>query len=175
MNDNQLYVSPKQRLAGNVCAVVIAIAALVVLILSYCSVLPFDFYKISTGTLLLALGMIFLITAFIQGNSVSLWLSVVFIIPAIISLLCKNGYAKYSDLYPLYIAMPGLGCIVSMLISKQRKRLLKAASVFIFAALIFLFEVFDVLGIGWTLLILLVYIICLLAYVVIYLKKGESK
>ncbi len=175
MNDNQIYVSPKQRLAGNVCAVVISVAALAVLLLSYYGVLPFDIDKIATGTLLAALGIIFMVTAFIQHNSVSLWLSVAFIVPATISLFCKNGVAAYSDLYPLYIATPGLGCVVSMIISKQRKRLFKAALIFFVAAAIFLLDVFDVLGIMWTLAVLFVYVVCLITYVVIYLKRGDNK
>lgn len=175
MAEKQLYVSPKKRKICNITAAVIILTAVIFSLLCYFSVIPLDFSGIITGTILAALGLIFFCNALLQGNSVSMWLAFCFLIPSAVSFLCRSGYASYRQLYPVYIALPGLACLGAMIISREFARLLKASLIFIIAGALFLPEVFGILSIGWTLAVLFLYIAALIMAFVIYLNKGEKK
>ena len=175
MAEKQLYVSPKKRKICNIIAATISLIAAVFAVLCYFGVIPLAFSNVITGTILAAIGLIFFCNALIQGNSVSMWLAFCFIIPAAVSFLCRSGYASYRNIYPVYVALPGLACLGTMIISREFAGLLKAAALFIIAGSIFLPEVFGILSIGWTLAILFVYIAFLIIALIVYFKQGEKK
>ena len=175
MEEKQLYLSPAKKIACNVIDAVIAVAAVVIVVLSYFGAIGMDFGKTATGTILAAVGLIFLLNAIIQGNSVSMWIAFCFLVPSAISFACKVFGCSYAHLYPLYIALPGIACLGAMIISRQFIKLLSAAALFIVAGAIFLLEVTGVLSVGYTLLVLAGYLALLVVLLIIYLRKGEKK
>lgn len=175
MDEQQLELSPRKRLACNISAAIILTASVIFLALCYFHVIDIEFGNVATGCLVGALGIIFFVNSLIQHNSVSMWLSAAFLVPAAVSLACRCGSMSYSQLYPLYIAIPGIGCLMAMPLSKKLTGLFKAIVFFICAAAIFLLEVFDVLSLGWTFVVLGVYVAAWIIYTVIYLTKGENK
>ena len=62
-----------------------------------------------------------------------------------------------------------------MIISREFLRLLAAAAIFVLAGAIFLLQVFGVLSLGYTFIILVAYIVLLAALFIIYLRKGDKK
>lgn len=129
----------------------------------------------NNGVILSALGIVFFVNALIQGNSVSMWLAFCFIVPAVMSFLCKYGITSYGEIYPVYIALPGIACLGAMIISREFWRLTKAALVFFIAAAIFVPHAAGALGMGWTLAMLAGYLVILAAALIVYLNKGEKK
>ena len=175
MEEKQLYLSLAKKTACNIIDCIVALAAIAVILLAYFGVINLDFGKSVTGIALAAVGLIFFINALVQGNSVSMWLAFCFLIPAAISFACKLFGCSYAKLYPLYIALPGLACLGAMIISREFLRLLAAAAIFVLAGAIFLLQVFGVLSLGYTFIILVAYIVLLAALFIIYLRKGDKK
>lgn len=173
--EKQIYVSPKKRRICNIADAAIILAAATVAVLSYFDIIPLKFSSIINGVILSALGIVFFVNALIQGNSVSMWLAFCFIVPAVMSFLCKYGITSYGEIYPVYIALPGIACLGAMIISREFWRLTKAALVFFIAAAIFVPHAAGALGMGWTLAMLAGYLVILAAALIVYLNKGEKK
>ena len=113
--------------------------------------------------------------ALIQWNSVSMWIAFCFIVPSAVSFACRAGAVSYAAIYPVYIALPGIACLGTMIISREFARLIKAALIFLVAGAVFLLETCGILSIGWTLAVLFVYLAALAAAFIVYLNKGEKK
>lgn len=106
--------------------------------------------------ILFAIALILVFSAAVQKNSVALWLAVCFFIPGLITLLVNFTALTYFNLYPLYIAIPGLASLVTLILSRDFKLHLKIAALFCVVAALFFLHSFAVLKIGFILPILLV-------------------
>ena len=129
--DKVLQLTQAQKIAGNIVAGVYTVACGVVLLLAGLGV----FGEVSVGmlalpTVLLTLGLVFLTTAIIQRNSVSLWLAFAFITPAVVSYLASFTDLTYSQLYPLYIAIPAICSLFTMPMSGVNRDHLKTIAFF---------------------------------------------
>ena len=108
-------LTPKRRLACNISAAAVVLVAGLFLLLCGADVIAIKVSRAAAGTLLFAVGLIFLLNALIGRNSVSLWISFCFSVPALVELLVKTDAAGYSELYPLYIAVPAVASLFTML------------------------------------------------------------
>ena len=80
-------LSGGKRLACNLFAAGIVLAAGLFLLLCGIDVIHVKVSRVIVGTLLAAAGLIFFVSALISRNSVSLWLSFCFFVPALVELL----------------------------------------------------------------------------------------
>lgn len=112
-------LSAGRRLVCNISAAAIVLLAGLFLLLCGCGVINADMKKAVCGTLLFALGLIFLVSALVGKNSVSLWLSFCFFVPALVELLVKTTKLGYAELYPLYIAVPAIASFFTMLFTHE--------------------------------------------------------
>ena len=117
-NIEDFEITRSQRLAGNITAGAVTVLCGLFLLLCGVGVIPLSVQKIVLGSLLLSVGLVFLITGFIQKNTVSIWLSFVFITPAVVEFLAKFTPAGYDSLYPMYIAVPAISSFFTMLYSR---------------------------------------------------------
>ena len=108
-----------RRLVINISAAAIVLLAGLFLLLCGVGVLGVEMKKAVCGTLLFAVGLIFLVSALVGKNSVSLWLSFCFFVPALVELLVKTTKAGYAELYPLYIAIPAIASLFTMLFTHE--------------------------------------------------------
>ena len=175
MEEKQLYVSPAKKIACNVVDALIAVAAVAIILLSRFGIIGVPFSQTVVGIALSAAGAVFFINALIQWNSVSMWIAFCFFVPAGVSFACKAFGCSYAELYPIYIAIPGIACLGAMIISREFLKLLTFATLFILAGAIFLLHVFGILGLGYTFVVLIAYIALVTALIVIYLRKGDKK
>lgn len=173
--EKQIYVSPKKRIVCNIVDAVIILAAVAVAVLCRLGIIPWHFSAVISGIVLAGLGLVFFANALIQWNSVSMWIAFCFIVPSAVSFACRAGAVSYAAIYPVYIALPGIACLGTMIISREFARLIKAALIFLVAGAVFLLETCGVLSIGWTLAVLFVYLAALAAAFIVYLNKGEKK
>lgn len=118
VSDEIQELSPARRLACNLIAAGVVLLAGLFLLLCGLDAIPVKVSKAICGTLLCAVGLMFLASALIGNNSVSLWLSVCFLMPALVELLVKTTHAGYAELYPLYIATPAAASLVTMLFTR---------------------------------------------------------
>lgn len=65
-------------------------------------------------TILLTVGLVFLTSALVRRNCVSMWLGFVFIVPAVVSYVCNFTPMTYGKLYPLYIAIPAIASLFTL-------------------------------------------------------------
>lgn len=121
MNDElyEVRLSPKKRLLSNILSAAIIIAAGLFLLLCALGVIKLSASKAICGTLLTAVGASFLTCAIIGRNSVTMWLSFCFLVPALVELLAKTTSAGYKNLYPLYVAIPAIASAVTMFVTRQ--------------------------------------------------------
>lgn len=118
VSDEIRELSPARRLACNLFAAGVVLAAGLFLLLCGLDVIAVKVSRAVVGTLLCAVGLIFLGSALIGNNSVSLWLSACFLMPALVELLVKTTRAGYAELYPLYIATPAVVSLVTMFFTR---------------------------------------------------------
>lgn len=78
---DELNLTRKQRLAGNLTAGGCVIVAGLILLLAGTGVIPASVRQLAVPVLLSAVGAALLLTALIQRNSVSLWISFLFLVP----------------------------------------------------------------------------------------------
>ena len=109
-------------------------------------------------TILLTVGLVFLTTAFVQWNSVSMWLAFVFVVPAAVSYINNFTAASYAQLYPLYIAIPAIASFFTMFMSCSKRDHLYIIGFFGLIALIFAIQSSGLAGWGVTLPVLVVFV-----------------
>ncbi|MDE7395081.1 MAG: hypothetical protein K2M95_03035 [Clostridiales bacterium] len=170
-------LSPRKMMACNITAALIVIAAGVFLLLCGVHVVPVRASRAVVGTLLCAIGLSLLCSALIQRNSVSLWLSVCFLVPALIELLVKATHLGYVELYPLYIAIPALASLCTMLLTHEWKTHGVIAALFGVPAILFALKSSGLVGWGVTVPLLVVYAgaVMLVVAVVKALHKKEEQ
>ena len=128
------------------------------------------------GTLLAAAGLIFFVSALISRNSVSLWLSFCFFVPALVELLVCVTPAGYKNLYPLYIAIPAVASLFTMLYTREWLAHLWVIALFGVPAAIFALGNID--GVGWAVILpaLVIYMgFIMLALAVRSKRKDEDE
>ena len=173
---DQLEVTPKQKLACDISAIVIIVAVIALFVLAYFGVLPLSLGEIVLPACLYALALICYSSAVIQKNPVSLWLGTAFAMPATVTVLVDYTALTYAELYPWYIATPGISCLVAMIFSsKGIWSLLKVALVFLFAGVIFALGSFNIIEMHFVWIAFTAYVVAIIMYLAIYFGKGESK
>lgn len=150
-------LSPRKMMACNITAALIVIAAGIFLLLCGVHVVPVPASKALIGTLLCAVGLSLLCSALIQGNSVSLWLSACFLVPALVELLVKATHLGYAELYPLYIAIPAIASLCTMLLTHEWTTHCVVAALFGVPAMLFALRSSGLVGWGVVVPLLVVY------------------
>ena len=100
--------SSNQIKAGKICAIALFCLLVVFYVLVFTKVISVQFSDIIVGSLLGYVGLVLITSGLVQRNSVSIWLSFAFLVPAVIALLCSFSLSQYSVLYPLYVAIPAI-------------------------------------------------------------------
>ena len=118
-NDEIEELSYGKRLACNLVAAACILLAGLFLLLCGTDVINIPVSKAACGTLLCAVGLMLIISAIISHNSVSLWLSFCFLVPALVELLVKTTTAGYAELYPIYIAIPAIASLFAMIMTRD--------------------------------------------------------
>ena len=160
----ELVVTRKQRLAGNLTAGATVIVAGLVLLLAGTGVIPVSIRILAVPVLLSAVGVTLLAAALIQRNSVSLWISFAFTVPALVGYLVGFTTATYGQLYPLYIAIPAIASIFTMCMSRCVKDHLKVILLFGVTAALFALNSSGLVGWGVALPLIVVYVGCIILY-----------
>lgn len=135
--------------------------------------IPVPIIKSLPIALPIALGLICFIWAFIQDNTLMLWLSIPLFFVALVSLFCfldrVRGYGFY---YPFYIISPAMASLVTALYSKEWKDHLKVIFLFIPTAIIFALSSMINLPYTVTLPILIIFIgLYIISYALLRRKK----
>lgn len=160
----ELVVTRKQRLAGNLTAGGAVIVAGLILLLSGTGVIPVSIRILAAPVLLSAVGLTLLAAALIQHNSVSLWISFAFTVPALVGYLVGFTSATYGQLYPLYIAIPAIASIFTLCMSTGVKDHLKVILLFGVTAGLFALNSSGLIGWGIALPLIVVYVGCIILY-----------
>lgn len=166
-------LSNGKKLACNLSAAAIVLAAGLFLLLCGTGVFPISVTKALCGTILLAVGLTFIVSALIANNSVSLWIGCCFLVPAYVELLVKITPAGYSQLYPLYIAIPAIASLVTLVYTRELRSHLPVIALFGVPAGIFALESGGVAGWAVVIPVLVVYV-GLLMLAAALLKRKEK-
>lgn len=111
-------LSPARALACNVSTAGIVLAAGIFLLLCGMGVIPVSVRSAACGTLLAAAGLSFVVSACIARNSVTLWLGICFLVPALVECLVQTTPYGYAQWYPLYIATPAVASLGTVWLSR---------------------------------------------------------
>ena len=169
-------LSGGKRLACNLFAAGIVLAAGLFLLLCGIDVIHVKVSRVIVGTLLAAAGLIFFVSALISRNSVSLWLSFCFFVPALVELLVCVTPAGYKNLYPLYIAIPAVASLFTMLYTREWLAHLWVIALFGVPAAIFALGNIDGVGSAVILPALVIYMgFIMLALAVRSKRKDEDE
>lgn len=171
-NDGLAPLSRKKRFACNITAAGIIMLAGVILLLCGVGVLPVSASKAAAGVLTAAVGLILLITALVQGNSVAMWLCFLFLMPAVVELIEKVSPASYANLYPIYIAAPAASSLFTALLSHDWRIHLPIILAFMPPAAALALCSSGLLSLSVGLPILVIYLGCLMLIIAI---KGRKK
>lgn len=171
----ELVLTRKQRLAGNLTAGAAVIAAGLVLLLAGADVIKADVKVLAAPVLLSAVGLSLLVTALIQRNVVSLWVSFAFTVPALVSFLAAFTSVGYKELYPLYIAIPAIASLFTMPMSRSLRDHGKVVLLFGVTAALFALNSSGLLGWGVVGPLLIVYVGLLIVYAALKSHKKETK
>lgn len=168
-------LSGGKKLACNLASAGILMLAGVFLLLCGLGAIPLSVSKAVCGTLLFAVGLMLLVTAVIQRNTVSLWLSFCFIMPALVELLAKTTPAGYSQLYPLYIAIPAVSSLFTVLLSHAWSTHMPLILLFGVAAGIFALRSSGVAGWNVVLPVLVIFVAAVMTVAALKKRKDEDE
>ena len=171
-----IEITAGKRFASNL------IAALTIIL---CSVLillcGLDVFSVSVGlviapAVLASLGIILLSNSFIQSNTVSLYLAVLFIMFAVVSILANfvEGLS-YGELYPLYIAAPAVSSLATMLMSKNYFTHIKIAMIFGVPAFVFFMQSFGIWNWGITVAAIMMFVGVIALYATMALRSHPEE
>jgi len=71
------------------------------------------------ATIFASISLAFLASGIMQKNPISIWLAVFLFIPVLVEVLVLTTNTTYSQLYPLYIAMPFFASLISTIIWRK--------------------------------------------------------
>lgn len=122
MTDEEKYkeISRGRKLASNVVAAAILIAA-GALLLALGMATNVDMSKLVVPVVLTAIGLILFVSALIQFNTVTLYLSMLFLVCAAVSFVAHYSPAGYDKLWPTYILAPAVASLATMFMSGEYK------------------------------------------------------
>ena len=122
MTDGETYkeISRGKKLASDVAAAAIIIAA-GALLLGLGIGTDVDMSKLVVPAVLSALGLILIVSALIQFNTVTMYLSMLFLVSAAVSFVAHYTPATYSQLWPTYILAPPVASLATMFMSGDFK------------------------------------------------------
>lgn len=171
-----LPLSKKQKYLSNIVMGVLLIAAGVILVLAGTDVIEAPVRKIAAPTVLFAFGTAVLFSAIIAKNSLSMWIAGVILACGLTSLLDVVTPADYSNLYPLYIASPGIGCMFAVWFAEVKLSQIKAMAFFGVMSAIFSLQSSGVCAWGLTSGLLAAFAgVCVILYAVgVYLRKDKD-
>ncbi|MCH5162938.1 MAG: hypothetical protein J1G38_05565 [Clostridiales bacterium] len=169
-----LPLSKKQKYVCNIVMGALLIAAGIILVLAGADVIKTPVRKLAAPTVLFAFGASVLFSAIIAKNSLSMWLSGVILTCGMTSLLAVVTTADYGNLYPLYIASPGIGCLLAIFFAEVKLSQVKGMLFFGVMSIIFSLQSSGVCSWGLTSGLLSAFAgVCVILYAVgIYFRKG---
>lgn len=174
--DTVLPLTKKQKVACNIVMGVLLIVAGLILVLAGCGAIAVSVRKIAAPTILFGVGTAILFSAVIAKNALSMWIAGVIITCGLTSLLAVISSASYGNLYPMYIAAPGVGCVFSIWFSEAKLPQIKTMAVFGGLAAVFSLASSGACGWGLTGGILAGFAgVCVILYALgIYFKKDDD-
>lgn len=174
MNNNEEYeLTTAQKRAGNIIAgAYTALCGVFLLLVGFNLIHPLTIENTTVWAILITVGLVFLTTAIIQKNTVSMWISFAFITPAIVTALNNFTPLTYANLYPLYIAIPAIASAFTAIISKDKYMHLKIVAFFGIIAGIFALQSSGLLS--WS-VVLPVLLILVGAVITMFAIKKTSK
>lgn len=128
--DAVLPLTKKQKTACNIVMGVLLILAGVVLVLAGCGVIDVSVRRMAAPTILFSFGLAVALSAIIAKNSLSMWIAGVILACGLTSLLELVTTATYANLFPMYIAAPGVGCLFAIVFSEAKFPQVKAMGFF---------------------------------------------
>lgn len=173
-NNEEFELTRSQRVAGNIIAGAYTVACGVFLLIVGLGLIGgMNMGNTALPTILLTVGLVFLTTALIQKNTVSLWISFAFTVPAVVSYLNNFTALSYGNLYPLYIAIPAIASLFTMLMSKGYKEHL--ATIIFFGVIAAVFALQSSGLTGWGVVIPLLVVFAGVAIVLTALKINKKE
>ncbi|MCH5165943.1 MAG: hypothetical protein J1G01_06035 [Clostridiales bacterium] len=124
--DAVLPLTRKQKCVCNVVMGVLLVAAGIILVLAGTDVIHASVRKIAAPTILFGFGVAVLFSAIVAKNSLSMWLAGVILACGLTSLLEVTTTATYGNLFPIYIASPGIGCLFAIWFAEAKFPQVKA-------------------------------------------------
>ncbi|MCH5160399.1 MAG: hypothetical protein J1G04_00050 [Clostridiales bacterium] len=171
-----LPLGKKQKYACNIVMGALLIGAGVILVLAGVGVIDVAVRKIAAPTVLFAFGISMLVSAIIAKNSLSMWIAGVILSCGTVSLLAVTTTAGYAELYPIYIASPGIGCCFAIFFAEVWFPQVKASVFFGTLSAIFALQSSGTIGWGLTAGLLATFAgVCVILYAVLaYIRKGNN-
>ena len=120
MSDAVLPLTKKQKCLCNIVMGVLLVAAGVILILAGTGVLSVSVRDIVAPTILFAFGFAVAFSAVVAKNALSMWLAGVIIACGLPSVFAITISADYGNLFPIYVAAPGIGCEFSIVFAEAK-------------------------------------------------------
>ncbi len=142
------------------------------LLLCGVGVLPFSPLKILAASSLIALALVCFIWAFIQDNTLMLWLSFPLFFAAIVSILAGFTSKGYGFYYPIYIISPAVASLVTATCSSEWKDHLKMIILFTPSSIIFALN--SVFNVSWAIVIPIL-LIFIGSYIIFYTILRRKK
>ena len=164
-----IELTPRQKLVSNLVAGGFTLLCGIFLLLCGLGVFPLSIKAVALPSVLSAVGLALFSTALLNKNSVSMWLSWAFFVPAAISFVAAFTSLGYADLYPFYIAIPAIASLLTLpMTPRSWKSHLKVIA--FFGSLAVLFMLNSLMGIGWN--IVLPIILVLAGLIIIAVALG---
>lgn len=171
-----LPLSKKQKAVCTAVMGVLLVAAGVMIILAATGIIDAPVKSVVAPSILFAFGVSMLVSAIISKNSISMWIAGVILSCGAVSLFASVTPATYGNLYPIYIAAPGIGCLFSIWFAEAKFPPIKV--MLFFGALAGVFSLNSSGACGWGLTggILAAFIgVCVIAAVISsILNKGKD-
>lgn len=146
--DPVLPLTKKQKCACNIVMGALLFAAGIILVLAGVDVIKASVGDIAAPTVLFAFGIAVLLSAVIAKNALSMWFAGVVLACGLTSLLDVTTPAGYAQLYPIYIAAPGIGCLFSIWFAEAKFPQVKAMLFFCVPCALLMLGTFGVIGMG---------------------------
>ncbi|MCX4313482.1 MAG: hypothetical protein OSJ83_06465 [Clostridia bacterium] len=119
MSDAVLPLTKKQKAISNVVMGVLFLAAGVIIVLASVGVIPGG-AVVAAPTVLFAFGLSVLFSAVVAKNALSMWFAGVVLACGATSLVEMVSPATYGNLFPIYIAAPGVGCVFAIVFAEAK-------------------------------------------------------
>lgn len=145
-SDAVLPLTKKQKAVSSAVMGVLFLAAGVIIVLASTDVIPGG-GAVAAPTVLFALGLSVLFGAVIAKNALSMWLAGVLLACGTTSLVEMLTTATYGNLFPIYIAAPGIGCVFASVFAEAKLPQIK--TIVFFGALAGIFSLASSGLCGW--------------------------